>query len=80
MVLCGFTRCSPPELPGVHFQLLYRGQRISVECSAQRVRLELHPGPAAAIDVNVEGIRQTLHAGQRLDVGLVSGHRHVSGP
>jgi hypothetical protein len=54
----------------VRFELLYRGQRVSVDLSAERLRLRLHPCAAAPIRVAVGETLTTMAAGEAREFAL----------
>ncbi len=60
----------PPELPGVGFELVYRGQPISVELTATRARLTLHPSSTGTTRVCVEDQMRLLRPGQVFEVAI----------
>lgn len=60
----------PTELPGVFFQLRYRNQPITVRINHNEVTLELHPGSAKPITVNLEGNTKELAPGERWTMTL----------
>jgi beta-phosphoglucomutase family hydrolase len=60
----------PPELRGVRFDVFYRGQRVSVDVAADRLRLRLHPSAAAAIAVGVNGTVMPMAAGETREFPL----------
>jgi beta-phosphoglucomutase family hydrolase len=60
----------PPELREVHFDVFYRGQRVSVELTADRLRLELRPCTAAAISIGVSGTVKQMAAEDVWEVPL----------
>lgn len=53
----------PKELGGVRFEVFYRGQRLAVDLTTDRLRLHLHPCAAAPISVAVGGTITTMAAG-----------------
>jgi beta-phosphoglucomutase family hydrolase len=59
-----FDPCLPTELPGVRFDVFYRGQRVSVDLSTERLLLHLHPCAAAPIAVAVGGAITPMTAGE----------------
>lgn len=61
----------PLELPGLSFELSFRGQPISVKISRHQIRLRLHPCSAQPIQVCVENVRRTLAPGEVLEVALL---------
>lgn len=69
----------PPELPRAAFEIVYRGQPISVELTREQVRLHLHPHAGAPIAVCIEDRISTLAPGDVhvVTLGLESpiGHR-----
>jgi trehalose/maltose hydrolase-like predicted phosphorylase len=65
-----FDPCLPTELPAVRFDVFYHGQRVSVDLSAERLRLQLHPCAAAPIGVTVGGAVTTMGAGETREFPL----------
>ena len=59
----------PPELPRAEFEIVYRGQPISVELTPSQVRLRLHPHTAHSVTVCVEDKVSVLSPG---DVHVVA--------
>jgi trehalose/maltose hydrolase-like predicted phosphorylase len=65
-----FDPLLPDELPALAFDVFYRQQRLSVDLTAERLRLHIHPCAAAPIDVGVAGAVHTLTPGQTRDFPL----------
>jgi trehalose/maltose hydrolase-like predicted phosphorylase len=63
----------PAELPRAEFEIVYRGQPISVEITGRHVRLRLHPHGGDPVTVCVEDRVSVLSAGEVHVVDLVSG-------
>jgi beta-phosphoglucomutase family hydrolase len=63
----------PPELPRAAFDIVYRGQPISVELTRARVLLRLHPCAAAPIQVCVEDQISVLTPGDVHEVARADG-------
>ena len=63
----------PKELREVRFDIFYRGQRLSVQLSPERLRIHLHPCAAAPIRVAVGGSVFTMAAGEVHDVQITNG-------
>jgi beta-phosphoglucomutase family hydrolase len=57
-----FDPCLPSELRSVRFDVFYRGQRVSVKLTGDRLRLELRPCAAAPIAVGVNGTVKQMAA------------------
>lgn len=55
--------CLPDELPGLRLGFLYRGRRLALDLTRARVRISLDDESEAPLDVMVQGVRRTLHAG-----------------
>lgn len=60
----------PVGLPGVSFDLSYRGQPITVELTTRTVRLRLHPCLIRPITVCIDGVRRVIGPGETLEVPL----------
>ncbi len=60
----------PPELPRAAFEIVYRGQPISIDLTRERVSLTLHSCTADPITVCVEGRTSILQPGERHVVSL----------
>lgn len=58
-----FDPSLPAELRGLRFEVFYRGQRVGVDLTSERLRLRLQPCAAAAIAVGVNGAVTTIGAG-----------------
>ncbi len=54
----------PAELGRVRFEVFYRGQRVAVDLTADRLRLHLHPCSADPINVGVRGTVTEMVAGE----------------
>lgn len=54
----------PPELPRAAFEIVYRGQPMSVELTREQVSLALHPGSGGPITVCVEGLVSGISPGE----------------
>ena len=63
----------PPELPRATFEIVYRGQPISIELTRERVSLTLHSCTAAPITVCIEGRTSVLAPGEVHVVALTPG-------
>jgi trehalose/maltose hydrolase-like predicted phosphorylase len=63
----------PPELGHTAFEMVYRGQPISVELSRAQVRLRLHPHSGAPITVCIEDQMSVLSPGDEHVVALEPG-------
>lgn len=63
--------CLPPELRRAAFEIVYRGQPISVELTRTQVRLRLHPRLGDSITVCVEDLVSVLSPGAEHVVDLV---------
>ena len=62
--------CLPDELPGLRLAILYRGRRVGLDLTHERVRVSLDGDSAETLDVVVQGTAHTLRAGEteiRLD-------------
>ena len=62
--------CLPDELPGLRLAILYRGRRVGLDLTHERVRVSLDGDSADTLDVVVQGTAHTLRAGDieiRLD-------------
>lgn len=59
----GFDPRLPDSLHHARFELLYRGQRLSVDLDHDRLRLHVHPCAAAPIHVAFAGTTVTLRGG-----------------
>ncbi|CAN5119780.1 hypothetical protein BH09ACT10_BH09ACT10_00070 [soil metagenome] len=60
----------PPELPGASFEIVYRGQPISIELTQAQVRLRLHPHSGDSITVCIEDQVSVLSPGKEHVVAL----------
>jgi beta-phosphoglucomutase family hydrolase len=65
-----FDPCLPSELRSVRFDVFYRGQRVGVDLTGDRLRLELRPSSAAAIAVGVNGTVRQMAAEDVWEVSL----------
>ena len=54
--------CLPEELPALRLAILYRGRRVGLDLTRERVRISLD-GDATALEVVVQGTRHELAAG-----------------
>lgn len=65
-----FTPRMPIRLRTIGFQVLYRGQRIDVSLTPDRLRLRLHPCDAAPVRIGVRGAFTTLRGGETTEFPL----------
>jgi beta-phosphoglucomutase family hydrolase len=63
----------PTRLQTIGFQVLYRGQRIDVSLTPERLRLQLHPCGSAPVRIGVRGTYTTLAGGETKEFSLESG-------
>jgi alpha,alpha-trehalase len=77
-----FDPVMPPQIKQVRFSVHYRGHRVELVFSEDRVEIGSRPGPAAAITVVVREQAVELYPGARHSFSLESGrdtHRHDDG-
>ena len=55
--------CMPDELPGLRLGFQYRGRRLALDLTRDRVRISLDEESGAPLDVVVRGVRRTLRPG-----------------
>ena len=63
--------CLPEELPELRLSMVYRGRRVRLDLSHERVRISLEDEGAAPLTVSVRGTRHDLTAGDT-EIGLAS--------
>ena len=66
----GFDPHLPDSLHHLRFHLVYRGQRIDVDLDHHRLRVAVHPGTAAPVQVKVFDTTLTLQGGATKDFPL----------
>ena len=55
--------CLPEELPGLRATILYRGRRVALDVTRERVRISLDGDAEAPLEMVVQGTKHTLPAG-----------------
>jgi alpha,alpha-trehalase len=71
--LLRFDPAMPPQIKQLRFSVHYRGHRVDLLFSADRIEVSSRPGPAAPITVLVRDQTVELHAGTRHSFSLNSG-------
>lgn len=67
-----FDPAMPPQIKQLRFSVHYRGHRVDLLFSADRIEVSSRPGPAAPITVLVREQTVELHAGARHTFSLDS--------
>lgn len=70
--------CLPEELPGLRVAILYRGRRVALDLTHERVGISLDGESPAPLEVTVQGTKRTLTAGDT-EVRLHRGSRTAGG-
>lgn len=55
--------CLPGELPGLRLAIVYRGRRVALDLTRERVRISLEDDSPSPLDVVVQGTRHALDSG-----------------
>jgi len=55
--------CLPDELPGLRLAIVYRGRRVALDLTRERVRISLEDDSPSPLEVLVQGTRHSLESG-----------------
>ncbi len=55
--------CLPDELPGMRLAIVYRGRRVALDLTRERIRISLEEDASSPLDVVVQGTRHSLRPG-----------------
>ncbi len=63
--------CLPDELPALRLAIVYRGRRVALDLTHERVRVSLEDGSPAPLEVVVQGTRHRLDTGES-EIALIA--------